>query len=1590
MNGPLEPVERSEICEERIRRRFPAAEAEAMVGFARGLFAREGEGYAAELADEDRVALIGSAFRFFATMPEPVRCRLRTPTVAVDGWDSPYTIFESHVTDRPFIVDTVRELFHQRGIAVRHLLHPVYSVERDASGAVVRMRSLEAAAQQESFLHCALDRLAEADVARLEGELRDRLLDVYAATEDYRKMRAQLERVREELATAPAAPAEIREFLGWLVDGNFVFLGYGWFQRLSEDGGRPVRLDESTALGLLRVPRYAREVCERDAGLEVDPGAAFAVTRSALESTVHRAARMDVVVVRRPAVPGRGAGEHRFLGLFTSKAHDETSADVPVLREKLRRILAAEQLVPESHDYREAESIFNDMPKAELFMLGPDELRAEIRTMRSGSAGADTIRVRLQPHGEGAWVTVILPRDRFSGEVRRDIERMLAERLAGTVVDYQLALGESELARLRFFVSSPRALDGVRVDEIEKRIAERVRSWDDHLREALIAEIRGAAGRRAAARYAKLFPPEYKATTAIPAALNDIRHVEALAGPGAIEIELANAEGREADRFNVLRLYLRGGELVLSDFMPLLENLGLRVFGESSAQLGDGAERIVLYRFLVQGRHGRRLDVRAAGPRVAPAIREAHAGRAEDDSLNQLIVEAGLGWREVECLRTYRNLAAQAGAGPSRQALNEVLLRHPAAARSLFELFVARFDPALRDRDTLVAAARQRFADELEHVEAAAEDRMLRNYLALVEGTLRTSFFRPGRADHPFLCVKIQSQAIDFFPKPRPLCEIYVHSARMEGLHLRGGKVARGGIRWSDRADDFRAEVLGLMKTQMVKNAVIVPVGSKGGFVVKRSAAGEDGAAEVRECYSTLMRGLLELTDNVVRGEIVPPADVVRYDGDDPYLVVAADKGTATFSDLANSIAAEHRFWLADAFASGGSHGYDHKKEGITSRGAWESVRRHFRELGKDVQEEPFDVVGIGDMSGDVFGNGLLRSRKIRLRAAFNHAHVFLDPTPDPEASFRERERLFRLPRSSWTDYDRQRLSPGGMIVARGAKASAPSAEVRAMLGVGADRLDGEGLIGAILAMKTELLFNGGIGTYVRASSETNAEVGDHANDSVRRSAAQIGAAVVVEGGNLGFTQRSRIEFALRGGRINTDAIDNSGGVDLSDHEVNLKILFQPLLESGEISLEQRDRILGEVKEEVIERVLEHNVRQALLLSLDRLRSATRLVEFRDQITQLEQQGSLDRSLEALPDREALRLRRGTFRGLTRPELAVLVAYSKLQLQRELLASPWLDDPTFERFLFFYFPARIAERFPQAVRAHRLRREIIAAELGNQVIDRMGSAFAQRMLRDAAVDAPTAVASFVAVVAVTEADRVFDAIADSALRADDAYALGLRWEAAVESSCKLLAGMLPRPGAIGERIAGWRRALAELADGVEHEAEEAETDVELARLEPLGLDPGVARSLRALEALRHQFEIVRVAEDRGWPLGDVCAVYGRVAELFDFSALDRWFAAVPGDDRWERRAAEGLREDLAAARRGMTVTIHARRESDLAARIHGFVSEHELEIGRLRALIEDFASRRQASIAAMVVVVRELWKLAATADGRRLSLLGRQ
>ena len=1032
---------------------------------------------------------------------------------------------------------------------------------------------------------------------------------------------------------------------------------------------------------------------------------------------------------------------------------------------------------------------------------------------------------------------------------------------------------------------------------------------------------------------------------------------------------------------------------LLSDFLPVLENLGLRVFAEDSTVVilaAVGTARI--HAFQVQDQNGARLDVAATTGLVAPVLLALHAGRAENDRLNSLILRAQIDWRAVDLLRTYANHGLQIGAAPSRAAIIETLTNHPESVQLLWQYFEHKFDPL---RPTAAADRLQRglpeierqFVASLDRVSSVSADRTLRALFAVVAATVRTNFYSvtatpprlPADPERSPIAIKLECARIEHLPKPYPLYEVYVHAATLEGVHLRGAKVSRGGIRLSDRHDDFRTEILGLLQTQTVKNAVIVPAGAKGGFVVKRRAGAAPNAAQIVAAYRAFIGALLDVTDNIVHGRATAPPGMITYDPMDPYLVVAADKGTATLSDVANEVAAQRQFWLGDAFASGGTHGYDHKREGITARGAWESVKQHFHEMGRDAEREPITVVGIGDMSGDVFGNGLLLSRRFLLRAAFNHLHIFIDPEPDAARSYTERERLFHLERSTWTDYSSLALGPGGGIYLRSAKRVSLSPAALEMLGFGAVEPTGEEVVHAILQMDADLLWNGGIGTYVKGTDESNSEVGDTTNDAVRVNGKDLLVEVVAEGGNLGLTQRGRVEYALRGGRINTDAIDNSGGVDMSDHEVNLKIARAGAVEGGQVRAGERDQILRELVREVTQRVLAHNVRQARLLGLDQIRSQEHLIEFRDLMAQLEADGVLDRRLHQLPDREALRGRRAQFLGLTRPELAVLLAHAKLALQHQLLGSSLPDDPYFEPLLRGYFPDAFNLRFGHGVRSHRLRREIIAVELGNQLIDTMGMTFVARIHRDtgtAAVDIARVWA------AVTEISGLLD-VHSQVMAAEPALPLAAAvqcWSAlasAAERAVKWFFETQPADTAADTLRATFSAPVSEivaLLPEVLTAPMRAEQQQSIDAFGRAGTPRALAEQVLVMERLVDAFEIAHIAADLNVERRLVGEVYYGVAEMVDLDWTRQALEALPADDRWEQRAIESLHEGLNAVRRQLTRDVLL-CGTTIEQCLEEYATSNRAGIDRLAGLINDMKSARKPSLAAFLVVVRALGRL---------------
>ncbi|MDZ7778572.1 MAG: NAD-glutamate dehydrogenase [Gemmatimonadota bacterium] len=1610
------------VCDH-VRGLVPEEEADLAVDFARAFLERAPEELLRGRSGEDVAGMTLGAYRFLAAS-SPDRVDVGTPTVEQEGWDAGTTVIRTNVSERPFIIDTIREFLHAEDLPVAWMVYPILDVSRDAEGRVTAVAPPSDTGNKESLVHLEIDRVT--DPGRLEhirGELRRRLQDVVRATDDFEPMIgaldrvvADLERHRDAVEERSSELAEIRDFLKWLRDDGFVFLGYRAYDFVPrEDGDRVVIVEPGSGLGVLRneaESRFAAGVplSELDEGMRrlAERGPVLIISKTNAESTVHRRARMDYIGIKKLDEEGRSVGEHRFVGLFTSRTFSEAAENIPILRQKLADILEAEHVRPGSHDYKEIITIFNSMPKEELFLTSAEEIGADVRTVLT-AYNTDDVRVALRedPLERGLSVMVILPKDRFSGAVRKEIEAALVRIFDGDVLNYHLALGSGDQARLHFHMGT-RAEVGreAHAKELEQVVGRLIRTWEDRIHEGLAGRWSSDDARRLARDYARTMSREYQAVIDPAVAVSDIETLEAMKADGrTTSIAFANREGPVAGAEGVteLKVFLRGERLVLSDFMPVLEDAGLTVLGVKPFDVeDDGVPEATIYLFAVLDASGGRLDVDRCGELLSETILAVRSGDALSDRLNALVVTAGLRWREVDALRAYAGFAFQVGAVPSRLALPSALVAHPGIARELFELFETRFDPSrslgVEERDRAVADIRAAFQASLRGVALLSADRALRRLAELISATVRTNYYRTGGArpearsgGAPYVSFKFDSNELDFGRRTSLLYEVWVHSARMEGVHLRGARVARGGIRWSDRPDDFRIEVLGLVRTQVVKNAVIVPGGSKGGFITRRVPSEPDARMEEgRRQYRTLIRGLLDITDNYVQGDTVTPEGIVAYDPPDPYLVVAADKGTATFSDIANAVAAEYGFWLDDAFASGGSHGYDHKMVGITARGAWECVRRHFREKGKDVQTEPFTVAGIGDMSGDVFGNGMLLSEQIRLVAAFDHRHVFIDPDPDPATSFAERKRVFELGRSSWEDYDTDLLSPGGMVVPRGAKEVELTPEARRALGLSDDEpgvMDGETLIRCVLRAPVELLWNGGIGTYVKADSETHADAGDPANDSVRIDASELRCEVVGEGGNLGFTQAARVEYALRGGRINTDALDNSGGVDMSDHEVNLKILLQPTVAEGRMSVDERNELLEELTESIAHLVLEDNRSQSLAVSLDEQRVRESFDDFRDLMFALEKTGELDRAGEGLPSLDVLGERREGGRTLVRPELCVLLSYAKLALKTRLLAGGLPDDPVTESYLLGYFPsAAIAAAGRERLEGHRLRREIIASQLTNDLVDVMGATFITRVARDTGSRVEEVARAWLVASRLADHRALVAQIAEQQDRINTraAYRWILGLQRVLERTTRwVLQNVEPETSpatVVAESVPG----LAVLRDNFGSFVTGEERTLFEARVEEIrkvGADEVFSRRLITLRFLDQLLEVLDIARDTESDPVATAHAYYRTSELFEIPWLRRSAFASVGDDQWEHRAAQALSEDLSRAHRKLVVHVLGRTGStdDVSVAIDRLLRTRAREIERFRGVVADLKAESAVGFAAVSVVAREL---AALADRR--------
>ena len=1452
-------------------------------------------------------------------------------------------------SDMPFLVDSIGIVFSQMNIAVHLIVHPVLAVRRDARGTLQSIGP-DGGVRAESWQMIEIDQPRDAQQAReLERRLRATLEDVRSAVTDFPAMLERVRAVANELDRAslpvPKSHAgEARALLSWMHDGHFVFLGYRYY-RLKRGRSRDALVrDGASGLGILREESSTRNGRRRPPAPIVLTGhlrrqartpELLVLTKANTPSTVHRASYLDYIGVKTFDAKGEVSGEHRFLGLWTSSAYHKPPSEIPLLRRKLEAVIQHFGLPGQSHDAKSVVNVIETFPRDELFQTPASELIPIVRgIVNLYERGRVRLFARRDSYERFYSCLVYVPRDRYNTEVRERIERIVRQRFGGTHVETQVQISDSMLARLHMLVRTPQGAPAVEnISAIEAEIAAASATWEDRLQQSLIARGVDRGAVELATRYALAFPPAYRADVDPAQALEDIADLEALAAdPAAPQLNLRARPNDPQGRLS-LRILQAGDPISISDILPMLENFGLRVVAEHPYELAmsqspDKQGSVWIQEFELEARDLKRANIAALEPLFKEAFLGAWRGDIENDGFNRLLLCAALSAREIVVVRAYCRYLLQTGIPFSQAYMERVLVAQAPIARALVRLFETQFALDNKARESAAERIRQSVLRSLDKVASLDEDRILRSYLNVIRATLRTNYYQKDAAGSykSWVSFKLDPHAIPDLPLPKPKFEIFVYSPRVEGVHMRMGYVARGGIRWSDRREDFRTEVLGLMKAQNVKNTVIVPVGAKGGFYPKRLPAGgtrEDVQKEVVASYQTFIRALLDVTDNIVHGKTVAARDVVRRDGDDAYLVVAADKGTATFSDIANAISIEYGHWLGDAFASGGSAGYDHKGMGITARGAWECVKRHFREIGVDIQSQDFTCAGIGDMSGDVFGNGMLLSRHTLLVAAFDHRHIFIDPQPNAATSFRERERLFALPRSSWDDYSRKLISRGGGIWPRSAKSIPLGPEARTLLGIEASAATPVEVMRSILRMRVDLLWNGGIGTYVKAADESHAEVRDRANDAIRADGRELRAKVVGEGGNLGATQRGRVEYAQAGGRVNTDFIDNSAGVNTSDVEVNVKILLSEVERRGKLTRAARDKLLASMTDEVAALVLRNNYLQSQALSVLEQRAPERLSEYQSLIRALERSGNLNRAIEFLPGDEEFAERRKQRLGLTRPELAVVLAYSKIWLSNHLLDSDLPDDPYFATEVQRYFPTPMRKRYAREIPRHRLRREIVATATTNSLVNRMGPVFVARAQEDTAAE-PAAISR-----AYTIAREIFSMrtlwadieALDNAASANVQYAMFYRTGRLLRHTSYWLLRERGKDLHIDNAVRELRAGVEQLTNSIDASiGGEAcvQYDATLAELTTNGVPEKLARRIARLALLEPALDIVALARNERVPVADVARVYFELGMSLGLDWLHGEIDRLTVDGPWQASARSGLRDAAMRAHRDLT------------------------------------------------------------------------
>ncbi|HZF34520.1 MAG TPA: NAD-glutamate dehydrogenase [Candidatus Angelobacter sp.] len=1583
--------------------RLPAERATALSAFVAQFYANVAIDDLASESPDNLYAAALSLWTFAGQRAAgTAKVRVYNPRLDEQGWHSSHTVVEVVNDDMPFLVDSLTSALNQRDLTVYLVIHPIVRVLRDRTGnRAVAGKGEEIA---ESHMQIRINEQTAPDrLAEIKYLLEQVLADVRAATSDWRSMRARAEEILAALDTAPAAlpadeVAEAKAFLKWLNDDHFTYLGYREYDFLGDDDAATISIPPKTGLGILRDEQYSVfdglrnfEQLPPDVRQFLRQPRVLMITKANRRSTVHRPVHMDTISVKKFDRAGNAVGEQLFVGLLTSGAYSQNSREIPLLRLKVANCLARAGFAPASHDGKALVHILETYPRDELFQISENELYdTALGILHLQERQRIALFTRRDPFERFVSCLVYLPRDRYNTELRLRIQDILARAYDGTVSAYYTHMSDAALGRLQVIIATKRgAIPDVDPEDIEGRLVEAGRSWADQMQDALVEAKGEEKGFALLRRYAEAFPMAYRERFTAQLSVADIDKVEeALSGAGIAmnlyrPLESAPSELK-------LKLYSAGAQLPLSDVLPMLEHMGFKVISESPYTVQPrGSERAVwIHDFGMITADGREIELGSVRDIFHEALARVWAGEMEDDGFNRLVLGAGLDWREVTILRAYCKYLRQAAIPFSQAYMEATLAGNTAIAALLVKLFRTLFDPASgANVESRVKAIVTEIEKALDGVSNLDEDRILRRFLNVILATQRTNFFKGAKAGQikPYLSFKLDSRVVDELPLPRPLFEISVYSPRVEAIHLRGGKVARGGIRWSDRREDFRTEVLGLMKTQVVKNSVIVPTGSKGGFVVKRPPAGggrEALNAEVVECYKTMMRGLLDITDNLVGGKLQPPVEVVRRDADDPYLVVAADKGTATFSDIANSVSVEYGFWLDDAFASGGSAGYDHKGMAITARGAWEAVKRHFREVGTDIQAQDFTTVGVGDMSGDVFGNGMLLSHHIRLVAAFNHLHIFLDPDPDPEASWQERKRLFDLPRSAWSDYDPKLISAGGGICERKAKSIKLSAQVKKRFGIAKDSMTPAELIQLLLRAEVDLLWLGGIGTYVKSSEESHADVGDRANDALRVNASDLRCKVAGEGANLGFTQRARVEYALKAGRINSDAVDNSAGVDTSDHEVNIKILLNEVVAAGDMTRKQRDRLLKEITDDVAALVLRDNYLQTQALTVTQTLSARLLDRHVHFMRTLEKAGRLDRAVEFLPNEEAVAERKSAGLGLTRPELAVLLAYAKIQLEDEMVETDLPDDPQLGDELLDYFPQRLREKYADGIQHHRLRREIVTTVIANELVNRAGITFVHEVREGTGMGSADIARAYLAAREIFSVGQLWQQVEalDNKVPGGLQSALLLECGRVIERGTTWLLRNEPQRLDIAATVKTYGAGVEALvaAKGLIADADRTAIDERIAKYAEQGLPKALAQRMAIMHLLPPSLDIVRIASTTGVPVEQVGRTYFAVGARFGLDWLRQAAAALPSENHWDKQAVVAVTDDFYGHQRDLTTRIlTAVAKSNGADPIEAWTTARGPAVHRATSLVADLRQSGTAGLAMLAVANRQLRSLTA-------------